>query len=105
MFEITLANWPPVSRLLAENVSEWFMLFGVLHKLAIGFAVVSVVSRLKKFTMIQIFSSCSHISAGSALYKDNSLGCYASPSSLGKLAISSNVYLCGQVRKSPLPIV
>ena len=45
MFEITLANWPPVSRLLAENVSEWFMLFGVLHKLAIGFAVVSVVSR------------------------------------------------------------
>lgn len=44
MFEITLANWPPVSRLLAENVSEWFMLFGVLHKLAIGFAVVSVVN-------------------------------------------------------------
>jgi len=44
MFEITLANWPPVSRLLAENVSEWFMLFGVLHKLAIGFAVVSVES-------------------------------------------------------------
>jgi hypothetical protein len=63
MFEITLANWPPVSRLLAENVSEWFMLFGVLHKLAIGFAVVSVVSRLKKFTMIKRFSSCSHISA------------------------------------------
>lgn len=104
MFEITLANWPPVSRLLAENVSEWFMLFGVLHKLAIGFAVVSVVSRLKKFTMIKRFSSCSHISAWSALYKDLSLGCYASPSSLGKLAISSNIYLCGQVRKSPLPI-
>ena len=33
-----------MSRLLAENVSEWFMLFGVLHKLAIGFAVVSVVN-------------------------------------------------------------
>lgn len=47
MFEITLANWPPVSRLLAENVSEWFMLFGVLHKLAIGFAVVSVAPPLK----------------------------------------------------------
>ena len=44
MFEITLANWPPASRLLVENVSEWFMLFGVLHKLTIGFAVVSVVS-------------------------------------------------------------
>lgn len=44
MFEITLANWPPASRLLAENVSEWFMLFGVLHKLTIGFAVVSVVN-------------------------------------------------------------
>ncbi|CAE7219623.1 Scn8a [Symbiodinium pilosum] len=44
MFEITLANWPPASRLLAENVSEWFMLFGIIHKLTIGFAVVSVVN-------------------------------------------------------------
>ena len=47
MFEITLANWPPASRLLAENVSEWFMLFGIIHKLTIGFAVVSVVPRLQ----------------------------------------------------------
>ena len=46
MFEVTLANWPPAARLLAENVSEWFMLFGVLHKLAIGFAVVSVELRI-----------------------------------------------------------
>jgi len=44
MFEITLANWPPVCRLLSENVSEWFTLFCLLHKLTIGFAVVGVIN-------------------------------------------------------------
>merc|ERR1719261_2090690 len=44
MFEITLANYPPVTRLLAEEVSEWFMLITVLHKLTIGFAVVGVIN-------------------------------------------------------------
>merc|ERR1719453_1631728 len=44
MFEITLANWPPTSRLLAENVSAWFFLMGVLHKLFFGFAVVGVIN-------------------------------------------------------------
>jgi len=44
VFEITLGNWPPISRELAENVSEWFMLFGVLHKLTLGFAFVGVVN-------------------------------------------------------------
>jgi len=44
MFELTLANWPPAIRLLAENVSEWFFLFGVLHKLIIGFAVIGVIN-------------------------------------------------------------
>eukprot|EP00930_Biecheleria_cincta_P070981 TRINITY_DN5853_c1_g1_i1.p1 TRINITY_DN5853_c1_g1~~TRINITY_DN5853_c1_g1_i1.p1 ORF type:complete len:566 (+),score=101.14 TRINITY_DN5853_c1_g1_i1:236-1699(+) len=43
-FEITLANWPPISRKLAENVSQWFMVFGVLHKLTVGFAFVGVVN-------------------------------------------------------------
>eukprot|EP00403_Amphidinium_massartii_P016482 CAMPEP_0178420706 /NCGR_PEP_ID=MMETSP0689_2-20121128/26270_1 /TAXON_ID=160604 /ORGANISM="Amphidinium massartii, Strain CS-259" /LENGTH=841 /DNA_ID=CAMNT_0020042195 /DNA_START=73 /DNA_END=2597 /DNA_ORIENTATION=- len=44
MFEITLANWPPVCRLLSERVTEWFVLFAVLHKLTIGFAVVGVIN-------------------------------------------------------------
>eukprot|EP00928_Gymnodinium_smaydae_P037549 TRINITY_DN26048_c0_g1_i1.p1 TRINITY_DN26048_c0_g1~~TRINITY_DN26048_c0_g1_i1.p1 ORF type:complete len:534 (-),score=63.42 TRINITY_DN26048_c0_g1_i1:93-1694(-) len=44
MFELTLANWPPACRLLAENVSEWFLLFGMMHKLFLGFAVVGVVN-------------------------------------------------------------
>eukprot|EP00440_Ansanella_granifera_P002203 gb/GFBE01002384.1/.p1 GENE.gb/GFBE01002384.1/~~gb/GFBE01002384.1/.p1 ORF type:complete len:553 (+),score=115.54 gb/GFBE01002384.1/:1-1659(+) len=44
MFELTLANWPPISRLLAENVSQWFFLFAVLHKLTVGFAFVGVVN-------------------------------------------------------------
>merc|ERR1719443_1562133 len=33
MFELALANWPPVTRLLAEEVSEWFMVICVFFKL------------------------------------------------------------------------
>jgi len=44
MFELTLANWPPVCRLLSESISEWFALFCVCHKLTIGFAVVGVIN-------------------------------------------------------------
>jgi len=44
MFELTLANWPPVTRLLAEEVTEWFMLICVIHKLTIGFAVIGVIN-------------------------------------------------------------
>lgn len=44
MFELTLANWPPVARQLSEKVSEWFMLLSVLYKLTMGFAVVGVIN-------------------------------------------------------------
>jgi hypothetical protein len=44
MFEITLGNFPPVSRLLMENVTEWFVVFSLLHKMSIGFAVVGVIN-------------------------------------------------------------
>lgn len=44
MFELTLANWPPVARLLCEEVSEWFMLLCLIHKLTIGLAVVGVMN-------------------------------------------------------------
>jgi hypothetical protein len=44
MFEMTLANWPPVCRLLVENVSEWFLVLCLIHKLTLGFAVVGVIN-------------------------------------------------------------
>jgi len=44
MFEITLGNWVPVARLLLDGVSEWFMIFSLLHKLTMGFAVISVIN-------------------------------------------------------------
>lgn len=44
LFELTLANWPPIIRVLSENVSEVFMLLGVMHKLTVGFAFVGVVN-------------------------------------------------------------
>jgi len=44
MFEITLANWPPICRLLTEEVSEWFAVVCLVHKLTVGFAVVGVIN-------------------------------------------------------------
>merc|ERR1711920_796677 len=44
MFELTLANWPPISRTLYERVSEWFILVAIFHKLTIGFAVIGVIN-------------------------------------------------------------
>eukprot|EP00971_Amphidinium_carterae_P042480 834930-Amphidinium_carterae.1 len=33
---MTLANWPPVCRLMSESWTEWWMLFALTHKLVIG---------------------------------------------------------------------
>jgi len=44
MFEITLGNWMPPCRALVENVSEWWMLFVLAHKVVIGFSVVTVIT-------------------------------------------------------------
>jgi len=44
MFEITLGNWVPVARLLLDGVNEWFMVFSLLHKVSMGFAVIAVIN-------------------------------------------------------------
>jgi len=44
MFELTLGNWIPPTRALVENVSEWYLLFFLMHKVIIGFSVVSVIT-------------------------------------------------------------
>jgi len=44
MFEITLANWPRPCRVLVENVSETFIIYSVLHKMILGFAVIGIVN-------------------------------------------------------------
>lgn len=44
MFELALANWPTPTRILTEELSEWFILICLCHKLTIGFAVVGVIN-------------------------------------------------------------
>jgi hypothetical protein len=44
MFEITLANWPVACRVLTENISEWFIVYTLMHKMFLGFAVIGVVN-------------------------------------------------------------
>jgi len=42
MFEMTLANWPPVCRVMAKNVGEWWVTFALVHKLTMGFAFIGI---------------------------------------------------------------
>mmetsp|Transcript_61823 Transcript_61823/g.116896 ORF Transcript_61823/g.116896 Transcript_61823/m.116896 type:complete len:634 (-) Transcript_61823:106-2007(-) len=44
MFELTLANWIPISRFLTEEISGFFVVFVLAYKLTLGFAVVGVVN-------------------------------------------------------------
>jgi len=44
MFELTLANWPPAARILAEYVHWSFMPLAVAHKLVFGFVVIGVIT-------------------------------------------------------------
>lgn len=44
LFELTLANWPPIARMLQDDVSEAWVLFSLMHKLTIGFAVVGIIN-------------------------------------------------------------
>jgi len=43
-FEMAMANWPVPARLLVENVSEWFIVLCLFHKLFMGFAVIGVIN-------------------------------------------------------------
>eukprot|EP00931_Biecheleriopsis_adriatica_P020542 TRINITY_DN13693_c0_g1_i1.p1 TRINITY_DN13693_c0_g1~~TRINITY_DN13693_c0_g1_i1.p1 ORF type:complete len:669 (-),score=139.26 TRINITY_DN13693_c0_g1_i1:76-2082(-) len=44
MFEMTLANWIPVARMLIEDVGEWYSIFAIANKITIGFAVVGIIN-------------------------------------------------------------
>jgi len=44
MFEITLANFIPVTRVMVTNFSQAYLIFGLMHKFFIGFAVVMVIT-------------------------------------------------------------
>jgi len=44
MFEMTLANWPPVCRVMMHRLSQWWVIFALFHKLTIGFAIVGIIN-------------------------------------------------------------
>jgi hypothetical protein len=60
MFEITLANWPKACRVLVENVSEVFIIYAVVHKMVLGFAVIGIVNGIfiqETFTVASVDNS------------------------------------------------
>merc|ERR1719491_2685380 len=46
LFEMTIGNWTPSSRLLSETVSEWYVFFILAHQCCISFAVVMVITAI-----------------------------------------------------------
>eukprot|EP00403_Amphidinium_massartii_P023276 CAMPEP_0178402476 /NCGR_PEP_ID=MMETSP0689_2-20121128/16863_1 /TAXON_ID=160604 /ORGANISM="Amphidinium massartii, Strain CS-259" /LENGTH=608 /DNA_ID=CAMNT_0020023381 /DNA_START=26 /DNA_END=1852 /DNA_ORIENTATION=- len=42
MFEMTLANWPPVCRVMADALGEWWIILAVCHKLVMGLGLVGI---------------------------------------------------------------
>ncbi|CAK0807598.1 unnamed protein product [Prorocentrum cordatum] len=48
MFEFTLANWAPPARVLMENVHEALFIYSVVHKMALGFAVIGIINGVSK---------------------------------------------------------
>ncbi|CAK0839691.1 unnamed protein product [Prorocentrum cordatum] len=44
LFELALANWPPICRWLAENLHEGFIVAALSYKLVMGMAVVGVIN-------------------------------------------------------------
>eukprot|EP00930_Biecheleria_cincta_P043573 TRINITY_DN29905_c0_g1_i1.p1 TRINITY_DN29905_c0_g1~~TRINITY_DN29905_c0_g1_i1.p1 ORF type:complete len:624 (-),score=133.15 TRINITY_DN29905_c0_g1_i1:51-1922(-) len=44
MFELTLGNWVPITRLLTEKVSEWYTIFLMTFQVVLGFAVIKVIT-------------------------------------------------------------
>merc|ERR1719343_824 len=44
MFELTLGNWIPITRLLTEHVGEWWAIPMLMYKMFMGFAVVKVIT-------------------------------------------------------------
>merc|ERR1740138_1935000 len=43
LFELMLANWPPICRLMMDTMHEPWSVFALLYKLVMGFAVVGVI--------------------------------------------------------------
>lgn len=44
MFEMTIGNWVPVTRVMMENVSEWYASLFIMYQCVVGFAVVKVIT-------------------------------------------------------------
>jgi len=44
MFEMTLANWPTACRVMTANISEWWIVFALAHKLTLGFGIIGIIN-------------------------------------------------------------
>eukprot|EP00929_Paragymnodinium_shiwhaense_P033845 TRINITY_DN18514_c0_g1_i2.p1 TRINITY_DN18514_c0_g1~~TRINITY_DN18514_c0_g1_i2.p1 ORF type:complete len:647 (-),score=140.70 TRINITY_DN18514_c0_g1_i2:533-2473(-) len=57
MFELTLGNWVPITRLLVDHVSEWFTIVIMLFRVLVGEAVVKVINGIFFHETFRVASS------------------------------------------------
>eukprot|EP00929_Paragymnodinium_shiwhaense_P110641 TRINITY_DN7781_c0_g5_i1.p1 TRINITY_DN7781_c0_g5~~TRINITY_DN7781_c0_g5_i1.p1 ORF type:complete len:635 (-),score=111.69 TRINITY_DN7781_c0_g5_i1:206-2110(-) len=46
MYELTMANWAPIARTVVSNVSEWYIIFFMVYRTTVGFAILKVVTAI-----------------------------------------------------------
>jgi hypothetical protein len=56
-----MANWPPVARILMENLHEAFMAIVILYRLVMGLAVIGVINAVFMQETFKVVNSDCHI--------------------------------------------
>merc|ERR1719450_1424928 len=61
MFELVLANWPPICRFLMEDLHEAFMVPVVLYRVVMGLAVLGVIAAVFMQETFKVVNNSDHI--------------------------------------------
>eukprot|EP00929_Paragymnodinium_shiwhaense_P023787 TRINITY_DN14806_c1_g2_i1.p1 TRINITY_DN14806_c1_g2~~TRINITY_DN14806_c1_g2_i1.p1 ORF type:complete len:624 (+),score=97.74 TRINITY_DN14806_c1_g2_i1:203-2074(+) len=74
MYELTMGNWVPISRTIVENVSEWYIIFFVIYRTLVGFAVLKVVTAIFNAETFRVTQSDDNIML---MHKERQIGIHS----------------------------
>eukprot|EP00929_Paragymnodinium_shiwhaense_P038171 TRINITY_DN20221_c0_g1_i1.p1 TRINITY_DN20221_c0_g1~~TRINITY_DN20221_c0_g1_i1.p1 ORF type:complete len:610 (-),score=81.83 TRINITY_DN20221_c0_g1_i1:135-1964(-) len=57
MYELTMGNWVPIGRCVVDNVGDSYMMFFVVYRMLVGFAVVKVITAIFTAETFRVASS------------------------------------------------
>eukprot|EP00929_Paragymnodinium_shiwhaense_P110639 TRINITY_DN7781_c0_g3_i1.p1 TRINITY_DN7781_c0_g3~~TRINITY_DN7781_c0_g3_i1.p1 ORF type:complete len:579 (-),score=100.80 TRINITY_DN7781_c0_g3_i1:93-1829(-) len=71
MYELTMANWVPIARTVVDNLSEWYMVFFMVYRTIVGFAVLKVITAIFNAETFRVTQSDDNIML---LHKERQIG-------------------------------